>query len=148
MTKRQWMMISMAVLSVAWVPLLFIPSGVKKDPKALVAELPGPYNAADPIRGQDVFKACVSCHTTTRRGQRLNGPNLFDLFGNRSGLRDDFPYSDAMKAADFEWNAAKLDAFIADPQAVIPGTRMPDPGVDDPQARRDLVAYLKVATSP
>jgi len=142
------MMISMAVLSVAWVPLLFIPSGDKKDAKALVAELPAPYDAADPARGQDAFKACVSCHTTTRRGQRLNGPNLYDLFGHKPGLRADFPYSEGFRTAGFEWDAARLDAYIADPQAVIPGTHMPDPGVDDPQTRRDLVAYLKVATAP
>lgn len=148
MTKRQWMMISMAVLSVGWVPLLLIPVGPKKDAKALVAELPAPYNAADAMKGQDAFKACVSCHTTTRRGQRLNGPNLYELFGSHVRLRPDFPYSDGMKAADFTWDAQRLDAYLANPQAVVPGTVMPDPGVHDEQDRRNLIAFLKVATAP
>jgi cytochrome c len=52
-----------------------------------------------------------------------------------------------MKQADFTWDAAKLDAWIADPPAFLPGTTMAIPGIADAQTRADLIAFLKVATS-
>ncbi len=39
-----------------------------------------------------------------------------------------------------------LDTFIEDPQAFIPGNRMPFDGLKDKADREDLLAYLKVAT--
>jgi cytochrome c len=43
------------------------------------------------------------------------------------------------------WNEPTLDAWIADPQAVIPGNRMTYDGLADAQARADLIAYLAQA---
>lgn len=147
MTKRQWMMISILVLCVGWVPILFlVPSG-KVDEEKLLAELPAPYNTADVKRGQKAFNACISCHTLSRTGQKLNGPNLYRIFGRKAGTRENFAYSAAMKQADFTWDAAKLDAWIADPPAFLPGTTMAIPGIADAQTRADLIAFLKVATS-
>jgi cytochrome c len=140
------MMIVMLVLCVGWVPLLFIPTGPKKDAKALVAELPAPYNAGDLAEGQRAFQACVVCHTTTEHGQRMVGPNLYGVFDRRAGTLEGFGYSPAMKKAGFRWNAKRIDAFIADPQAVAPGTTMGFPGLADPKQRIDLVAFLKAAT--
>jgi cytochrome c len=40
------------------------------------------------------------------------------------------------------WNAKTLDAFIADPQQIIPGNRMPYSGLPDAKERADLIAYL------
>jgi cytochrome c len=146
-TQRQWMMVAILVLSVGWIPLLFIPTGPKKDAKALVAEMPWPYNAGDPARGQDAFQACIACHTTGERGQKTVGPNLYRLFERRAGAETTFAYSPAMKKAGFRWSAPRLDAFLADPQAVVPGTAMTIPGVKDHQTRINLIAFLKAATS-
>jgi cytochrome c len=43
------------------------------------------------------------------------------------------------------WNAKTLDAFIADPQQVVPGNRMPFSGLPDAKERADLIAYLTQA---
>ena len=43
------------------------------------------------------------------------------------------------------WNETALDAWIADPQAVIPGNRMIYDGLADAQARADLIAYIAQA---
>ena len=51
-------------------------------------------------------------------------------------------YSPALKGADVVWNEATLDAWIADPQAFLPGNRMVFRGLPDAQARADLIAYL------
>ena len=45
------------------------------------------------------------------------------------------------------WDQDALDAWLADPQAIIPGNRMTFPGLKDRQARSDLVAYLEAATA-
>ena len=41
------------------------------------------------------------------------------------------------------WDAATLDRWLQDPQAVVPGSLMAFPGVKDERQRADLVAYLK-----
>ena len=147
MTTRQWMMIGMLVMCVGWVPLLFIPAGPKKDAKALVAELPAPYNTGDVAKGQNAFQACIACHTTTEHGQKTIGPGLYRIFERRTGEVKGFAYSKAMKAASFHWDPKHLDAFVADPQALIPGTAMAVTPIKDPQTRIDLIAFLKAATS-
>jgi cytochrome c len=141
------MMISMLVLSVAWVPLLLIPAPKKADPKTLLAQLPPPYRTGDLAHGEQVFHACVSCHTTGETGQNLNGPNLYRIFGRKAGTKANFKYSKAMKAAGFTWTPQRVDAFVADPQAVVPDTAMTIRGVPDAKDRIDLIAYLKVASS-
>jgi cytochrome c len=40
------------------------------------------------------------------------------------------------------WDEATLDAYIADPESIVPGTRMSAPPVRDAQDRADLIAYL------
>ena len=46
-------------------------------------------------------------------------------------------------AAGLVWDAASLDRYLADPESVVPGTRMSIPPVRDEQERADLVAYLE-----
>lgn len=41
------------------------------------------------------------------------------------------------------WDYATLDAFIENPRALVSGTRMSFRGIDDPQERDDLLAYLR-----
>ena len=40
------------------------------------------------------------------------------------------------------WDPATLERYIADPEALVPGTRMSAPPLRDEQERADLVAYL------
>ena len=46
------------------------------------------------------------------------------------------------------WDAASIDTWIANPRAIVPTTRMTYAGMSDPKDRTDLIAYLKIATSP
>lgn len=41
-----------------------------------------------------------------------------------------------------------LNAWLANPQAMIPGTYMIFPGIEDAKARADLVAFLAIAMAP
>ncbi|HEY5106349.1 MAG TPA: cytochrome c family protein [Caulobacteraceae bacterium] len=116
--------------------------------KAVLASLPSAYQTADLDNGQAKFALCKSCHTTVSGGADMTGPNLFGVFGRKAGSKPGFAYSDGLKAAGFTWDAAHLDKWIANPRGVIPMTKMTYIGMENPKDRSDLIAYLKVATSP
>jgi cytochrome c len=100
----------------------------------------------DPGAGREVYIGqCISCHAMAC--DRQHGPALGDILGREAGSRPDFRYSDAMRELGLVWDEATLDAFLADPAALVPGTRMVDgPGVraavDDAEDRRNVMAYV------
>ena len=57
-------------------------------------------------------------------------------------------YSEVLKKADFTWDEDALNAWLADPQALVPGTYMIFRGIEDDRARGDLIAFLRKATAP
>jgi cytochrome c len=116
--------------------------------KALVATLPAPYNTGEPEAGKADFTQCAACHTTVEGGPNMTGPNLYGIFGRKAGSGPDYAYSDALKAAGWTWDAARIDKWITNPHAVLPDTKMTFVGLPDPKARLDVIAYLKGATSP
>ncbi len=117
------------------------------DSKKLLADLPPPYNAADLKNGQDHFSLCRSCHTIVQSGANMTGPNLYGVFGAKAAGKSGYTYSDALKAKGLTWDAATLDQWLAGPQTFVPGTKMSFPGLRDPNDRRDVIGYLKVASS-
>ena len=50
-----------------------------------------------------------------------------------------------MKQANFVWDAKTLDAYLSDPQKVVPGNKMPFPGLKTDHDRADVIAYLAAA---
>jgi cytochrome c len=113
----------------------------------LMAELPAPYDSADPARGRNLFALCSACHSIAEGGANMVGPNLYGVYGAAAAAKPGFAYSRPLKASGWTWDAARLDAWLADPQAALPGTKMVFLGVKDPQQRADLIAHLKVAGS-
>lgn len=116
--------------------------------KTLVASLPAPYSSGDLSNGEAKFAICKSCHTLTPGGPDMTGPNLSGVFGRKAAAKSGYHYSDAMKGQSFTWNAAELDKWLADPKAMVPGTKMTFVGFKDPKDRVDVIAYLKAETSP
>lgn len=96
-------------------------------------------------RGEAVYKQCAVCHSL-KQGVTLAGPSLHELVGRKAASVDTFTYSDAMYSADFVWDDDHLAKWVADPRAMIPGTKMQTPGIKDPLQIADLIAYLKEAT--
>jgi cytochrome c len=122
----------------------------KDDPKvkALLAELPPAYQAADLANGRTKFELCRQCHTIVAGGPNMTGPNLYGVFGKPAASNAaNFTYSDALKGAGLVWNAATLDRWIADPHALVSRTKMSFPGLPDANDRRDVIAYVKIASS-
>ena len=72
----------------------------------------------------------------------MTGPPLTGVIGRRAGSLPDYPYSEALRASGLVWDAKTLARFIADPQAVAPGSRMIFAGL--PQNEIDaLVSYIE-----
>lgn len=92
--------------------------------------------------GQAAFAICTGCHNAEKGAASTAGPNLYGVLGSKAGSVQDYDYSDALKGADFLWDKAKLDAYIADPAATVPGTSMVAGAVDDADARAAIIAYL------
>ncbi|HYD88300.1 MAG TPA: cytochrome c family protein [Vitreimonas sp.] len=116
--------------------------------QAALAALPGPYATANYEAGRRVFAQCRSCHTINAGGQHRVGPNLHGVFGREIGTAAGFNYSQAVQNADFAWDAAQLDHWLANPQTFLPGNRMAFAGVRDEEQRRDVIAYLMIETAP
>jgi cytochrome c len=100
----------------------------------------GPAGNAD--RGSALFNRCYICHGNTKDAGNRMGPNLFGVVGRKAGTFPGFAYSPAMKKAGFAWTVPKLDAYLADPQKVVPGNNMPLAGISDARQRADIAAYL------
>ena len=103
--------------------------------------------AGDAEAGAHVFGTCAACHTL-EPGVHRTGPSLADVFGREAGAAEGFHrYSDALRSADLVWREDTLNGFLADPQAFLPGNRMTFRGINDAQARADLIAYLQNVTA-
>jgi cytochrome c len=99
-----------------------------------------PCVAADAEHGKLVFQTCAACHTD--RPDAI-GPSLKGVVGRRSAALEDFRYSNPMKRANLTWDDDNLRQYIADPQAKVPGNRMPYGGLHDSKDVDDVIAYLK-----
>jgi len=90
------------------------------------------------------FANCRACHAITEGGKKLAGPPLDGIIGRQAGTRDGFAYSKAMRDAGrggLVWNAATLDAYIANPRAMVKGKKFL-PGIRSAETRKKIIAYL------
>ena len=68
---------------------------------------------------------CATCHTTDPSDPLRQGPPLVNIIGRQAGKFEGFHYSPALARADFTWDESRLDTWLTNPQAVIPGAIMP-----------------------
>jgi len=99
----------------------------------------------DAARGEKKFDECAACHKL-EAGANALGPSLAGVFQRKAGDLSDFRYSPALKRSGITWTPDTLDAFIAEPQKMVPGNRMPYAGMADASDRADLIAYLQKVT--
>lgn len=109
---------------------------------AVVEPIAARLAKADADKGKGLTKQCAACHTFDTGGKVLTGPNLHGLVGRAAGSVAGFGYSDGMKALGKPWNDELLDAFLANPKGVVPGTKMTFAGISKPDQRADLIKYL------
>ncbi|GAA4036142.1 hypothetical protein GCM10022281_15810 [Sphingomonas rosea] len=122
-------------------------------PAATAAAAPAPDDTAtvsgakladftgDAAKGEAVFIQCKTCHVTDAGVNRI-GPSLHGIVGRHSGEIAGYAYSAANKNSGITWTAEKLFQYLENPQRVVPGTKMAFAGIQDPQKRADLIAWL------
>jgi glucose/arabinose dehydrogenase/cytochrome c2 len=102
---------------------------------------------ADLGHGKVLFdQRCSSCHSVDPGVATRPGPNLSAVFGRKAGTLPGYAFSPAIRAAGTTWGQMSLDYFLAEPSGFIPGTTMTASAMQDPQARADLIGYLKRTT--
>lgn len=101
-----------------------------------------PAAAQNAERGRELFQKCHACHKL-QPPSGADGPALAGVVGRASARLDDFRYSRPMSRANLTWDEATLDRYLAEPQALVPGTRMAFDGLPSAADRADLIAYLK-----
>ena len=114
---------------------------------ALLALLPAAGAlSADDERGRTLYLQCKRCHQVGSGAEHRIGPHLNDVFGRPAGSLEGFRYSPAMKeagAGGLVWNEATLAAFLSDPHALVPHSRMSYAGMAEAQDRENLLAWLR-----
>lgn len=96
--------------------------------------------APDVVHGQELFtQRCNACHALDKN---MTGPMLGGVFGRTAGSVAGYEYSPGLKNARFTWSIDKLDQWLAGPQALVAGARMPVRVLDAP-SRHDIIAYLQ-----
>jgi nitrite reductase (NO-forming) len=108
---------------------------------------PGAAGLQGNAAGRQVFKKCQACHSL-EPGKTILGPSLAGIVGRKSAADASFNYSPALKQAALTWDAATLDAYLTDPQKVVPGNRMPFPGLKTDRDRKDVIAFLAAPAAP
>lgn len=94
---------------------------------------------ASVARGQALYEArCMGCHSVDTH--RI-GPLHHQVLGRHAGSAPGFDYTPALRNSRITWSARTLDAWLRNPEALVPGQAM-NFRVDDAQDRRDLIAYL------
>lgn len=93
----------------------------------------------DAVKGKTVYARCIGCHTLS--GPSPAGPSLVGVIGRKAGTAPGANYSAAMKNSGIVWDAAKLDAYLANPGKMVPGGTM-FIMVPAAQDRADVIAYL------
>lgn len=101
--------------------------------------------SADAAAGEKAAQGrCGTCHTFDQGGAVKQGPNLYGVMGKPIGKHAaGFAYSSALSGHGGDWSYENMDAWLANPKAFAPGTKMSFAGLSNGQDRANIILYLK-----
>lgn len=113
-------------------------------------EVAPPAEEVDP--GRTLFeRKCRQCHSLVD-GKNGNGPTLYGILDRPAAAVPGFKYSRALRQMaaqeSLTWSEAELSVFLTRPSALVPGTRMAFPGIEDQDARDALVEWIRANSGP
>ncbi len=98
-----------------------------------------PAAAAD-LDAENLYqRRCGACHSIETN--RI-GPRHLGVVGRKAGSVSDYNYSDALRNSNFVWDDARLDSWLANPEAVVPGQKM-GYRLSNAEERATIIEYLK-----
>jgi cytochrome c2 len=92
--------------------------------------------------GERLFQACSGCHMIGDGVSNGIGPDLRKVVNRPVAAAVGYRYSVVMQQLGGKWSRARLDRFLTDPEAYVPGTKMRFPGMADPAERQQLIEFL------
>jgi glucose/arabinose dehydrogenase len=92
--------------------------------------------------GETLFQACSGCHMIGDGESNGIGPDLRKVVGRNVATTPGYRYSTALHRLGGKWTRDRLDQFLTNPQAYVPGTKMSFPGVVKQADRRQLIEFL------
>lgn len=99
------------------------------------------------LRGAQLMLNCRRCHSIVA-GIASTGPSLIGIWNRQAGSVETYErYSPALRASKVVWNADTLDKWLANPQALIPGTSMTNGEIEDDKDRAILIRWLERANT-
>ena len=98
---------------------------------------------AEPPDGATLFRRqCAAGQSLKATDPPRQGPHLAGVIGREAGSVPGFKYSAGYATAGFAWDEERLDPYLTNPQAVVPGSimvyRQANAGI-----RRSIIEYLK-----
>lgn len=95
------------------------------------------------LGGEAVFARCRGCHDSVPGGAARTAPELSGIVGKAVASSGGFAYSEALRRVGGVWTAQRLDAFLSDPSAFAPGSRMQQARIENANERAALIRYLQ-----
>ncbi len=120
------------------------------------AAAPALAQSGDPVKGEQVFKKCMTCHRVGDGAKNMVGPVLTGVIGRKSGTIEGYSYSTLNKKAGengLVWTEALIFEYLADPNAFLKKF-LESKGVKEASntkmvlklpsesERRDVIAYI------
>ena len=112
----------------------------QKDPGAERME---PVDTRLIARGKRLYVFCQACHSTETSSDNKIGPHLAGIINRPVATLEGATYSATLKEQEFVWSEEKLDLWLKQPSAMVPGTIMSFVGIEQAELRSALIAYLK-----
>ena len=78
--------------------------------------------AGDAVKGEAVFKKCMTCHRIGEGAKSLVGPSLTGVIGRRAGTFEGFAYSTLNKNSGengLVWTEDLVVSYLADPNPFL-----------------------------